>query len=387
MTETLRWTWRLNIVRAYILILAVIGLLSGFDGASTLSSAVAQALAVGRTATLLLGPLVMALLWGVIADSAAEEAMFLAGDSIPRQRVRTAVAGASVLVAGVAAAALAALPVLLLQLANAPSQDTVADVAWDRALVHLALTLVATVAVSTALLAGRATVLALLLASVVLLLQVVAFYSASLPASVAWKVLWPGTAAMVVSEVGGNYTRLNATFAALSIAVWCVVAADRLISGRHERTRVRPRRVSKRSVSSPRPTLGLCLTGVVLLVVASAVLPAVARSAPMDLRPSLMLQRLDGTAPEQVVGDFFSALANGDEEAATSYVVRERGDRFVRRLPRLLRAPSYGPRFELAQVDGLRFAQVDAYIAAGVVRVSLVRRDDRWQISDIEPVG
>lgn len=373
------WMWRSTAVRAYLVVAALIGALSGFDGAYDVSTAVAQALGAARTTVLLVGPLVIGSVWGSAADAGLEESRYLAGFAVHGQRRRILLACVVLMVLGCVVSVAFSLPMLLVSAATGESADQGIEIFWPQVLTYLTLVVLAVSAATTALCCGRSTVQATTMAGALAGSQALVFYAGTLPASAAWTAMWPGTAAGMVAGVGAGHGPRTALTAAVCLIAWGVAARARLW------IHLPPARETTTETRWNSPTRWRHVAcAAVLATVAGAALPATFRLLPAESQPYLLVQRSDGRAPEQVTESFFDYLAAGEPTRAARLTAPSRGERFVEELPAMFAARSLDSRFTLQQVHGFREADVSALVAAGELSVSLLRVEDEWRINGIE---
>lgn len=285
------------------------------------------------------------------------------------------VTGITVLVAG--AFAIAPLVSQALGGHNRPSSNTLIS----SSLVLMALTLVLTPLWCSALILGRSARVSLTLALVVL--------TADTSVSLAGSDGLAGIARALVPTSGLRLIAAGSTgrdHAAGTIAVAVVVLATTASLWRLSHPGARP--VAHR----PHPRLGpVAASGLIIGFAAGSgfVLPVALREQlPFTWRPSVLLARASGQAPEQQVTRFFDGVWAGDPGRVASLTTTGSPLDLLGTRPDLLSRPASATSFYLAAMPGTDTADVRADGWAEAPAFCLRRVVDRWLLDRLAgPAG
>lgn len=377
MRTTMWAVLRIPFVRVIAVMAVVVGLVAGLSHSADTWSDVQTALSAGRTAILLLGSACAAVLWGTLNDASAQVNHHVAGVDT-RLQWRHYLAATLMLVLGLGAAVSGPAYVVMRLGSHAPiarptSPVTVAPtgLAW-----------VATALLVTALVAvlcrhrGLASALAVGLA--IPALHLLLSSSSGAPGLTLAKSLWPTTAVSVViaGREGQEASAGAVASVSLSVSVLLIMAAlRRPLFPPLEGTRREGQHVSARVVH---------VATAAVLVLGGVFLPAGASSAlPAAWRPSLLLERVAGEAPEQVTRDMFAAVWRGDARTADRLTASGHVEDLFAGAKQVFLTPSREPSYLLSGDTTLDRAEVLATLNAGQVHVCLERMDNAWEVTAI----
>lgn len=381
MKANLWWTWRQPATRIYILLSVVIGSFSLQSTAYTWEHAASLGLAASRTAVVFAAPFLVAALYATVTVGAAEESRFLGGADLEPQRIWQISAASLAVATGALVASVTAFLAVGLTQATADSA-AFHDVVLTRALVRTGLTLVGMLAAMTAMAHGRDWVSALAVSFLLTIGHLYASFSLAYPGGQLLTLIWPTTAATIVSEVGRNHSMAEATASAVSLIVWLLLMLLRL-------SREPFREGSRRPSLRREPKNAVRRLNVLVLLVAFAFLPATITRLPEEVSPALAIQRAsDGRfgdqAPDQATRQFFEAFRSGDLSKASGYVLERKRHTLPGTLPHRFAVASPGDDFELVDIEHLERAEVVARLTAGEVHVCLERERHRWRIFSVQ---
>ncbi len=378
----LGWMLRHRATHGFLLACVALALAESSGTTVTWQGALARALSACVHVAMFVAPVVLALLWGSGVDADLETNRALSGMALGRQRVGAVTTAVIILAMGLLVTGAITFAGALAGM-ETPGAGEAPPVDLFRAAWHLLLTCVAVLVLLVVVSHGRESTRAVTGAVLIFACHLLVQFSAGLPGKSVWKEWWPLTGAYIIAESGRNYSPSQAAAAVVALAAWALVAGVRL-AARPSRRVDRSNRAPARATAPAARAARLVLATVIFVTVTATVGPHAVRALPMDSRPSLLLQRADGQAPEQVVSKFFDRYQLGFTREAAAYVVLERRETFVEALPRYLARPSPGQSFTLERMWGVSRADVAAQIRAGRFHVCLTREARAWRITEID---
>jgi hypothetical protein len=336
-------------------------------------------LGIGTNCATFILPIYLCLAWGLAHDGRVEQSRLLAGWSADTQRLRML---ASVCAVGVGAVLVAVgLAGGLAVVIQDPPPQLGVDIGLTRTGLRLVLVLLGAVVASVVVGFGRPVLAAVCAGSGIVLCHVLIQFTPDVVGQTGLKLLWPFTGATAISEAGANYSTnqgLVATGALFAWVLWALVRLSRWPVGAHVDART-PRARATHLASDPQiVVLGCLLVVAVVPGLIRVVLPVVPPSA----RPSMLLQRSQGGAPEQIAGEFFDDLQRGSVRDAQRRVTST-APALVENLPRSFFVPGPSQSFQLERLIGIDRAEVTAYLVAGTYQVCMRNQQGIWRIESI----
>lgn len=364
--------------KAYLVASLCVGLASGASATVSAELAFDQALAFARLSLLVIGVPALCVLWAALADARAEEFRTLAGRSSYVQRWVQTAAHACLLGCGTCLSLLAGTLVAWSHLVDprfgpVPSAQLLPSIA--------ALLLTGLGAMATSSFAAFASPLgSALIGGGTVVLQVAFTLTRGLPGISEWQLIWPGTAPAAAVGLNASRSPGEAFIAAVAVAGIALVAVARLTLGRSSHSKParwawgRPK--ASQSLRLTPVAVG-CLLGVVL---AAGLLPRTLARLPATVSPGLAYQHSQGKGPTDVSQSFLDEIRlSGPSEAqrftrdGTSLGLTDR------ELSELGRA-SAGAALHLERLSQLRWAEVRALTAAGIIEICLQNLELGWRI-------
>ncbi|MFT4009948.1 MAG: hypothetical protein QM655_07880 [Nocardioidaceae bacterium] len=341
-------------------------------------SALVAALGIGINGATFLLPVFLCIAWGLARDAEIEQVRRLAGWRLDTQRLRMV---ASVNALGLGAVMLAVALAFAIAMTWQEAQPPVnVDIPLLRTSARFLLVLLAAVTVSIIVAFDRPLLTGTCAGCGILLTHVVVQFAPGIVGQAGLKLIWPFTGATAVSEAGRNYSPIEglvSTCVLLVVALWAIGCLGR----RSAASRRTGRSITGRTLSVAR------VRRVALIcALAIAVIPTIVRLTlpivPPVARPSILLQRSQDEAPDQVTSEFFADLQSGLLENARTRVA-DSEPTLISRLPRTLFVRGPGQTFRLERLIGIDHAEVSAYLVAGNYFICLLNLDGAWQIKSI----
>lgn len=372
-----QWLSRHPITWSYYFLSVVTGTAITGKGVYDWTSRFDAALGLATVFATYLTPVFACVALGLAHSAGLKEARVLAGWSRDRERLA--------LIATVMVHAMGALAVVVVTAVAASMLDGVrtaspAEVAVPvfRDASRLVLVSVAAIVLAVLVAVDRSAVWAGLASGGIIALHLALQFTPSLVGQLGLKLMWPPTAATAIAESGRNYSAAEGGVAVAAFFACSLLALNRLGGGGV----TAPRRLfwtwmSDRTDGSWVPT---AIVVVMLVVGGPLALRIATPSVPQEALPSVLLQRSQGDAPEQVAEEFINALQRGQlAEAQTKALSRD----FVVALPRHLQIQGTSQSFRLEHLPGLGRAEVAAYLAAGTVTICLLNVRGAWKVRSV----
>lgn len=339
-------------------------------------------LEVATSAAALLGPVMLAAIWGACDEANAAESSALFGVTVSKQRWAVAGAGAALLLVTTVAVLTVGCALVLLTV------DTSAPPQGPSRVVAAAIVMLATVVVvalwTPGVLLGRDRRGALAIALLTAVVYLVARVGVSGPLTLL-RAAVPTTAITVIDNGQEGVARGLGFTAAVLLGLNLGMAVYRLMS----RPLVSAPAVRRSGGGAARrlSTRWSKLLWLPICLLAGAVLPALfSRDLPLSLRPSLALARMNDEAPEQVTSQYFAALAIRSStlaaQVSTGRPLAELGNSRAA----LLHNASRGA-YALVSINGLDSAVVDAELGPQHVFVCLRHPADSWVVAAVSRDG
>jgi hypothetical protein len=317
MRTTFWFTSRLAATRTYLVAATIVGVSALTASAFSRTSAWIAGLNNARQFVVVALPALLAWVWGTHADARSNEVWQLGGVAPRAQRYRQAVVAG---LAGVLGACIVAVGYGALAAIDAPDTPISTHGEVSRAVIYAITTYIGVMALTTALVLGRSRAQAAAAAIAVPLIHLLLVYG-EMPGRLFWLALWPTSAGGFIAR-GDNadpdFLRVVASCSLALVLLAMLLTLDRTGPGRAtawlHRTRL------SRPAAARMSSRSLALGCAALVLMLGAVLPLATQALPWRSRPSLLLQRADNRAPDDVAGDFFQYLRQGDRDKARELV-------------------------------------------------------------------